>query len=194
MDAHTAAETIELLEKAGLEIYVDGGWAVDALLGEQTRPHDDLDIAIPHSQVPALRGLLGELEYCDHPRPDSRECNFVLRDPCDRRLDVHSFELDRDGNSAFGIPYKRDDLQGRGMINGYGVKCISPRSLVRFHTGYEVDENDYHDVCLICERFRISLPDDYRTRLAGNRSGSRPREDHLRQQLKPPTAPVQCFK
>jgi lincosamide nucleotidyltransferase A/C/D/E len=89
------------------------------------------------------------------------ECNFVLRDRCDRRLDVHSYELDSDGSNTFGIAYKSEDLQGTGVINGYRVKCISPASLVRFHTGYAVDENDYHDVRLICERFGIPLPDDY---------------------------------
>ena len=31
------------LENLGIEIWVDGGWGVDALLGEQTRPHKDLD-------------------------------------------------------------------------------------------------------------------------------------------------------
>jgi lincosamide nucleotidyltransferase A/C/D/E len=34
------------LENLGIEIWVDGGWGVDALLGEQTLPHKDLDIAI----------------------------------------------------------------------------------------------------------------------------------------------------
>jgi lincosamide nucleotidyltransferase A/C/D/E len=161
MDARSVAETIKLLEKAGLEIHVDGGWAVDALLGDQARPHDDLDIAIRHSMVPTLRANLAQLGYCDHPQPGSWECNFVLRDRCDRRLDVHCYELDADGNNTFGIAYKSEDLQGTGVINGYRVKCISPASLVRFHTGYAVDENDYHDVRLICERFGISLPDDY---------------------------------
>jgi lincosamide nucleotidyltransferase A/C/D/E len=43
------------LEKLGIEIWVDGGWGVDALLGEQTRPHKDLDIAIQQKDVPQLR-------------------------------------------------------------------------------------------------------------------------------------------
>jgi hypothetical protein len=32
-----------LLEKAGIEVWLDGGWAVDALLGMQTRPHKEPD-------------------------------------------------------------------------------------------------------------------------------------------------------
>jgi len=53
------------LRALGIEIWLDGGWGVDALLGEQTRPHEDLDIVveqgstnrpmapIPHQPSPA---------------------------------------------------------------------------------------------------------------------------------------------
>jgi len=33
------------ITQLGTELWIDGGWAVDALLGEQTRPHRDLDIS-----------------------------------------------------------------------------------------------------------------------------------------------------
>ena len=46
------------LENSGIEMWVDGGWGVDALLGEQTRPHKDLDITIQQKDVPKLRALL----------------------------------------------------------------------------------------------------------------------------------------
>jgi len=54
------------LRALGIEIWLDGGWGVDALLGEQTRPHKDLDIVveqgstnrpmapIPHRPSPAV--------------------------------------------------------------------------------------------------------------------------------------------
>ena len=58
-----AADVISLyteLEKLGITIWIDGGWGVDALLGEQTRPHHDLDITILQKDVPKLRQLLQE--------------------------------------------------------------------------------------------------------------------------------------
>ena len=94
-----------LLEENGLEVYVDGGWAVDALLGEQTRPHDDLDIAMPHTQVPRLRALLGTRGFREQRRDDSWECNFVLADDTGRRLDVHSYTLDAARLNVAGVPY-----------------------------------------------------------------------------------------
>jgi lincosamide nucleotidyltransferase A/C/D/E len=45
----TSADVTSLyaeLENLKIKIWVDGGWSVDALLGEQTRLHKDLDIAI----------------------------------------------------------------------------------------------------------------------------------------------------
>ncbi len=162
MDARTAAGLVRFLEHAGIEVYVDGGWAVDALLGRQTRVHDDLDIALPHQYVPRLRALLAARGFRDHPRDDTWECNFVLADDHGCRLDVHSYTLDDAGNNIYGVEYIREHLAGLGSINGYPVRCISPEWLVKFHTGYELDENDYHDVRLLCERFGIELPDEYR--------------------------------
>jgi lincosamide nucleotidyltransferase A/C/D/E len=103
MHARDAAELVEFLERHGLEIHVDGGWAVDALLGEQTRPHDDLDIALPHEQVPRLREMLAVRGYYEQARRDSWECNFVLADAHGRKLDVHSYTLDADGNNLYGV-------------------------------------------------------------------------------------------
>ncbi len=160
IDARTVVELLGLLDDHSIEVYVDGGWAVDALLGEQTRAHDDLDIAMPHRHVPQLRALLATFE--ELPREDSWECNFVLADQHGSRVDVHSYTLDEAGRNIFGVPYAREHLTGRGSIDGYPVRCIAPEWLVKFHTGYEIDENDRHDVGLLCERFGIELPEEYR--------------------------------
>ena len=161
------SDVIDLLhqfEQHGLDVRVDGGWAVDALLGRQTRPHDDLDIAIPHSQVGSLRRLLASLGFVDLPRDDSRDCKFVLAHEDGRQVDVHSYTLDHAGRNVFGIPYQRDHLTGLGYIEGCPVRCIEPGALVQFHTGYEPDAHDAHDVHLLCERFDIALPAPYRQR------------------------------
>jgi len=52
-------------------------------------------------------------------------------------------------------------LTGTGSINGHRVNCISPEWLVRFHTGYTLDENDFHDVRALCQRFGIQMPVEY---------------------------------
>lgn len=158
MTARDVADLLAFLEQNGLEIYVDGGWAVDAVLGEQTRPHDDLDIAMPHAQVPQLRGLVASRGFVERYRDDSWECNFVLADDGGRCLDVHSYTLDEAGHNRGGVPYSREHLTGQGVIAGHPVRCVPPDWLVKFHTGYAVDEKDWRDVRQLCERFNIAIP------------------------------------
>jgi len=161
MTAQSAVEIIKLLEQSGIEVYVDGGWGVDALLGKQTRKHDDLDIALPHKFVPLLRQLLAARGYKDIPRDDTRDCNFVLGDDNGNLVDVHSYTFDESGKHIFGVAYELHHLTGHGVIDGYPVKTIPPDVMVEFHTGYEVDENDYHDVKLLCEKFGVNMPEVY---------------------------------
>ena len=161
MTAQAVVEIIKLLEQNGIEVYVDGGWGVDALLGEQTRIHEDLDIAVPHRFVPKLRELLEAHGYKDVPRDDTCDCNFVLGDDKGHLVDVHSYTFDENGENTFGVAYKPHHLTGTGTINGYSVKCPPPDVMVEFHTGYELDETDYHDTKALCERFGIPLPSDY---------------------------------
>jgi len=161
MTAEAAVSILKLLEQNGIEIHVDGGWGVDALLGEQTRRHDDLDIAMPHRFVPQLRELFEARGYVEVPRPDSWECNFVLGDTQGHLIDVHSYTFDEHGNNIFGVAYEPHHLTGTGAINGYPVKCPPPDVMVQFHTGYDMDEDDYRDVKALCERFGIALPEEY---------------------------------
>src|SRR5438874_13741981 len=46
MSSKDLVDLYEALGRLGVQIWVDGGWGVDALLGKQTRPHKGLDIAI----------------------------------------------------------------------------------------------------------------------------------------------------
>ncbi len=161
MTAKDVIEIVQLLSQNHIDVCIDGGWGVDALLGEQTRIHADLDIAIQHADVAQTRTLLEARGYKDVPRDDTRDCNFVLGDDQGHQIDIHSYTFDSAGNYVYGVEYPYDSLNGAGSVNGYPVKCISPEWLVRFHTGYKLDDNDYHDVKVLCQRFDITMPSEY---------------------------------
>ena len=161
MKADNVLEIICLLESEGIEVWLDGGWGVDALLGEQTRPHGDLDIALSHSDIPRLRQLLEARGYKDVPRDDTRDCNFVLGDEQGHEVDVHSYTFDAEGNHIFGLAYPADSLTGTGSVNGRTVKCISAEWMVKFHTGYALDEDDFRDVYALHLRFGVPMPEEY---------------------------------
>jgi lincosamide nucleotidyltransferase A/C/D/E len=161
MTAQDVGHFLDLLAEHGCEVIIDGGWGVDALLGEQTRRHSDLDIALKHADVPAVRRMLEARGYRDVPRDDTRDCNFVLGDDAGHLIDFHSFTFDAEGKLLFGLDYPPDSLQGSGQIGGRPVRCITPEWMIRFHTGYPLDVDDYHDVRLLCERFALGLPPEY---------------------------------
>jgi lincosamide nucleotidyltransferase A/C/D/E len=162
MTASDVIEIAQLLDQNRIDVWIDGGWGVDALLGEQTRTHRDLDIAVQHKDAPRLRALLEARGFKDAPREDTRDCNFVLGDDQGHQIDIHSYTFDSVGNHVFGVEYPAESLTGTGSVNGRPVRCISPEWMVKFHTGYEVDENDYRDVLALCRRFGIKMPSEYR--------------------------------
>jgi len=161
MSGAVVVQLMQLFEHHGIDVVVDGGWGVDALLGEQTRSHGDLDIALQHKDVPKLRALLEAHGYRDVPRDDTRDCNFVMGNDQGHEVDFHSYTFDAHGKLVFGVEYPLRSLTGTGSIQGYRVKCISAEWMVKFHSGYELDENDYRDVSALCERFGIALPVEY---------------------------------
>ncbi len=166
MTAFDVIAVYDRCEATDIQIWIDGGWSVDALLGEVTRPHADLDIAVEARNVPALRELLEAEGYAPVPRDDTSDWNFVLGDAYGRRIDIHAFVFDKAGAGILGPPgnghaYPPGSLTGEGTILNQKVRCIAPEHLVRFHTGYPLRETDRHDAKLLCDRLNIPLPAEY---------------------------------
>lgn len=78
MSAQDVLALYDLFKSQGIKIWLDGGWAVDALLGEQTRTHGDIDIVIQEKGLLQIRELLEAHGYSDVPAEDTRLYNFVL--------------------------------------------------------------------------------------------------------------------
>jgi lincosamide nucleotidyltransferase A/C/D/E len=55
----TAETVLELFESEAIEVWIDGGWGVDALVGRQTRPHEDLDLVVALDHAPGIRSAPG---------------------------------------------------------------------------------------------------------------------------------------
>ena len=93
MQASTVAMIVSGLEAAAIAVWVDGGWCIDALLGRQSRPHSDLDLAVDRRNVERLCGWLAQHGYVERPWPDATPWNFVLADESGGQTDVHVFEF-----------------------------------------------------------------------------------------------------
>lgn len=166
MTSRDVIDLYESLEGLGVEIWIDGGWGVDALLGEQSRSHSDLDIAIKERDLAKFRELMQERGYKDIKIEIARDWNFVLGDEHGREIDVHVIVLNAQGNGIYGPTEKGEmypaaSLTGAGLIDGRRVRCISPEWMVKFHSGYELKDKDFQDVSALCRKFGIDLPPEY---------------------------------
>lgn len=159
-----AAEVLEVwreLRAVGIEVWIDGGWCVDALLGWQTRDHGDLDIAVRRRDVGRLRVCLAAIDYAVENGEDATEWNFVMKRGNNGLVDVHVFEFDEDGNHVYGIDYPNDSFSGVGVIGGEQVLCINPERMFQFKTAYPPAAKDRLDVQALSERFGFNLPAGY---------------------------------
>jgi len=161
----------QLLETAGIPIWLTGGWGIDALLGEQTRPHKDLDVIMLVDDVARMRELLdlegynlkevwSENRWTVDARGAETATAFVLRDADGREIDAHALRLDEDGNGlpawdAEGCVLTQQDLTDEGVIAGLTVRCFSPEMQVIFHTGYDLPEVQLLDMARLRARFNL---------------------------------------
>jgi len=144
-------------------VWLDGGWAVDALLGAQTRPHKDVDIILRTADLPKLGKILANRGF--EIQEGGTKSNFVLADLTGLEVDVHAIVFDRDGNGVYRMANGSDwifpaaGFNGRGMVQGIGVRCLSPETQVLCHAhGYVPTEKDLRDMELLQARFGVELP------------------------------------
>jgi lincosamide nucleotidyltransferase A/C/D/E len=163
MDPSSLLEIIERLEQDGIEVWLDGGWGVDALLGRETREHDDLDLVAELDRSDRIIELLSGLGYelVDGAPPES----YVMVDPAGRQVDVHPVKFEADGGGVYRMRegeswvYPAEGFTGSGRVVGRRVRCLSPEVQVLVHAGYQLTEKDYRELYFLRERFGVELPE-----------------------------------
>jgi lincosamide nucleotidyltransferase A/C/D/E len=80
-------EVLDRLAVSHLTALLDGGWGVDALIGEQTRRHRDLDLVIARRDCPRAQAALAALgfEHTSEVEP-GLPARLVLQAADDRRV------------------------------------------------------------------------------------------------------------
>ena len=161
-----SADVIDLyakLESLGIKIWIDGGWAVDALLGEQTRPHKDLDIAVERKNLSRFREYLELQGYKEIERDEDKKWDLVMGDDKGHEIEAHAFIFNNDGRvveEECWDGYSADSLTGKGIIDGVAVRCVSLDQL--FKTKRNFKKSDEKDIEALCEKFGIEYPEKYK--------------------------------
>jgi lincosamide nucleotidyltransferase A/C/D/E len=158
MNAVDVLDLLDDLDSQGVRVWLDGGWGVDALLGTQTREHDDVDLVLPRADVAlVVRALDGHGYVVER---DWLPTAIALRHADGRAVDLHPVDPTPDGGGdqvvAHGSYHYGPHVTG--TIEGRSVPCCSVETQVETHRGYEPDENDRADMDHLAERFGISWP------------------------------------
>lgn len=140
---------------------IAGGWGVDALLGEQTHEHHDLDVLLDHRAIKRAVELFHDEGFTV--TTDWLPVRIELSDiDDDRHIDLHP--IHEDGRSGFwqhGLDGARFDypveVVAKGVIGGRTVRCLSAVKQIALHTGYEFRDVDHHDIANLS---KITKPDN----------------------------------
>lgn len=161
------------LSDNGVRVWLTGGWGIDALLGQETRLHKDLDVnmsledmvrmcEIMASQGYRLKELWSENRWVNDANGDQTATAFVLQDSNGHEFDVHAMCFDDLGNGipaweeTDGFIFEKKDLSGEGKIAGFAVQCITPEKQVRCHTCYELPDKQSSDLELLHKKFGVA--------------------------------------
>ncbi|WP_028636299.1 nucleotidyltransferase domain-containing protein [Nocardioides sp. URHA0032] len=160
--AMTATQVVELVaaaSAAGIRWWIMGGWGVDALLGQETRDHHDLDVLVSVRDLPVLHALLREQGFArayeweenDPITLDGRtwDTAFVERHGDGRELDVHAVEVEHRSVSLRTMdPWVLPPgcLDATGTVGGRLVPCVSAAAQRAMHQGYDLPRKHREDL------------------------------------------------
>lgn len=143
---------IDLIESTGIKYWIDSGWGVDLLAGQQTRNHRDIDIDFDAQHTEKLIEMLWKYGYKID--TDWRPVRIEFYSDRYGYLDIHPFILNEDGTSKQadlegGWYLFEKDYFGHAVFEGKTIPCISLKGQKIFHTGYELRDQDKHDILLL---------------------------------------------
>jgi lincosamide nucleotidyltransferase A/C/D/E len=150
------------LETAGIGFWVGGGWGIDALVGRQTRDHDDLDLSIAASDLERALALLERhgFDVVTYWLP----VRVAVGDNAGLEIDLHPIVFEADGSAWLpGLDGDRfhypADSFVEGQIAGRTVPCISAHLQLTFHLGYEPTDKDRADMASLIAAGLIAASD-----------------------------------
>jgi lincosamide nucleotidyltransferase A/C/D/E len=168
-------EVLASLRDAGVRAWLVGGWAADALLGEQTRTHADIDLAIEAASEATARAALESAGFrVTHEAPAGRWLSLQVSmiDGLRRPVSLHPIDLEawsapagpgsiRQSARELGMG-EVDDLFATGRLAEQDVSSLSAAAQVVIRCGYDIRDCDRQDVEALCRRFGLPSPLPYR--------------------------------
>ena len=149
--AEDVAELAAHLSAQSVVYQVNGGWAVDAHVGRQTREHGDVDVFLDERRLPETIGWLERRGY--RTVADELPVRIELRRG-DAVVDLHPMAVDEQGDGVQqGFDGERylhpaAERTTRRIGDAEVVVATVPR-LVELRSGYPTRDIDVHDLRLL---------------------------------------------
>jgi lincosamide nucleotidyltransferase A/C/D/E len=162
-----AAEVTAIMTRlgaAGLTAWVDGGWGIDALLGQATREHSDLDLVVLARELPRVREVLASADYSEIIR-DWLPAALALAGQHGHQVDLHPVTPVPGGGGDQALPGGRSFRYPppvTGQINGQPVPCVDDATQVACHLGYPPTAKDRTDMQALHDTLGTPIPSSLR--------------------------------
>jgi lincosamide nucleotidyltransferase A/C/D/E len=130
---------LDAFEDAGVTAWLAGGWGVDALLGDQSRRHTDLDVLIVEDRPNALEDAtdalhrLGYGRLMDRPPDGDMPAHFALFDAAGHFVDLMPLDLEQSRFAALAGP--DSPLVVTGKLGERAVQCLDTSLQLALHKG-----------------------------------------------------------
>lgn len=146
---------LDIIEKLEIKYFLEGGWAVDVLIGHETRKHRDIDVDFDVKHLELLRNHLIEIGY--EVRTDWLPSRIELYHYHYGYIDLHPIFFSEDGSAKQASPdggwfIFSADFFTTGMIDQRVIPCLTKKAQILFHQGYELRAVDIMDLDSL-ERF-----------------------------------------
>jgi Aminoglycoside-2''-adenylyltransferase/2'-5' RNA ligase superfamily len=140
MPSELVLSIIDALAAADVRCWIGGGWGVDALVGERTRTHRDLDLVVEEQDTQRAVEVLEELGYWEWYHVDSDV-------PLFSRVVLHDHELAGRAIDLHPLALARTQVEfTTGTIGGREVPCMSVELQLKTHSNYRKRWRDRADL------------------------------------------------
>lgn len=156
MTGHDVLRVLDALHVNGVSPVIEGGWGVDALLGRQTRAHIDVDLIVTEAERDDTIVTLDGLGYDQILSMASGRLAVSQRDG--RTIDLHIIDrgfVQQTSEGPFGYPDGM--LQGRGLIVGRPVRCLTAEGQVLTHADHDLTDFGRADLFLLADQVGARL-------------------------------------
>ncbi|MEU3295009.1 amino acid transporter [Streptomyces longwoodensis] len=136
MTANDVLFVLALLQRAEADVWVGGGWGIDALIGEQTRDHRDLDLMHRQDQESVVLAALSAAGFVES--LDWRPIRLVVTAPDGREIDLHPLVFSDDGSAVQASPEPQRPFAYppscfvTGTSRGWPSRACPPRIATHF--------------------------------------------------------------